>query len=573
MPDAPPANDLPEVWDWEIVQDDWWRTSFRAISWAYKTKPDHPRPPHYHDLLARGRRRRIGAVPASAQEEDVSLNAGLSGVRAAEDSLKRYELDAAITPSTPLLQDGDDRDGRLLEQHSWLESLRELLGELLEDGPLPEVESLSPDVPLWDLDNLESPIPSSESSAASSVDGEELADANPLHSTPKPKSAPSYARAVSSGVVTNAPTVLSPLPSKALSKAALPFIPATPARPASQEPTTPPLTSSSDSSDSPYSSPTYNFHFPSLNSASPTDRNETRSLPQMRKLDSGFWVDLSSEDVPATQSLSATRSGTPRRPSTALLPSFLTDGSSPSRAPRPRRSTREMVDEVRSSGRKSKRSNRRQHSLKDADLSTLLSDAALHSEASAPKSDDTSEGWIRAASVSEGSSFGLVVTDDGWILQSNHPQSTSPSPPASQPKPKHGHKRSSPSASTTHSSSPPSSASTFSPASSTLSLNVPTTPATVPSQLPAMPQLYSPPAMMPYPPYASPYAAAPAAAYMHMYQSARAPWPMGYQAGVYPMYQPFGVMPGAVPYGMVPVAPMQPAAMFYDAHVHGKGKQ
>ena len=93
------------MWDWEIAQDDWWKTSFRAISWAYKTKPSHPRPPHYHDLLARGRRRRIGAVPpgssGSAQEEDVSLNAGLSGVLAAEDSLKRYELDAAILPIPP----------------------------------------------------------------------------------------------------------------------------------------------------------------------------------------------------------------------------------------------------------------------------------------------------------------------------------------------------------------------------------------------------------------------------------------------------------------------------------------
>lgn len=187
-----------------------------------------------------------GSSPG-AQEEDLSLNPGLCGVRAAEDSLKRYELDAAILPSTPLLQDGDDRSvctEQPLEQHSWLESLRELLGELLEEGPLPEVESLSPDVPLWDLDHLESPISSSHSSAASSADGEDFGDSNPPHSTPKPKSAPSYASAVSGGAATNAPTVLSPLPSKALSKAALPFIPATPARPSSREPTTPPLTSS-----------------------------------------------------------------------------------------------------------------------------------------------------------------------------------------------------------------------------------------------------------------------------------------------------------------------------------------
>lgn len=551
MVEQEPVQDLPEIWDWEIVQDDWWKTTFRAISWAYKTKPDHPRPPHYHDLLARGRRRRVAARLTNATGGDVSLNSELSGVRAAEDALKRYEVEVAIVPSTP-------EDGRppsfeqSIDRCAWDEKVRELLGGILDEFPLPEIDSLSSDVPIWDLDNLESP-------AATFSSDQKAGESNPPSSTPKPKGALSYASAVAgaaSGAPTaNSPTVLSPLPSKALSKTALPFIPATPGRSSSREPTTPPLTSSSGSSDSPYSSPTYNFHFPSLNSGSPTDRKETRSLPiSLQKDESGFYIEVSEDVIPAaTQSLNGTRSGTPRRPSTAMFPSFLTDGSPTSRS-RSRKSTRDLVDEVRSntgSGRKAKKSNTRQQSSKDVDLS-------LPSDASSTKSEDSTDGWISAVVVSEGSSFQLAVTDDGWIIQANA-QASAPSHP--QTKHKHSHKRSSASGSTT-------SVSTFSPASSTMSLTVPHTPASGLSQLPTMPQLYPSPAGS-YAHYAVPYANGNPAAYVHMqYSPARVPWPMGYQTAVYPMYQPFGVMPGAVPYGMVPVAPLQPSAMFYD----GKGK-
>ncbi|KAI0740684.1 hypothetical protein C8Q76DRAFT_200269 [Earliella scabrosa] len=560
MVDFELGHDLPEIWDWEIDEDDWWKTSFRAISWAYKTKPDHPRPPHYHDHLARGRRRRVTVDAQSrsgAAERDVSLSAGLSGVRAAEDALKRYEVDAAIHPATPVLDQDEDPfpcSECSMEQYVWEEKVRELLGGILEDRPLPELDSLSADVPLWDLDNLESPVDGSSSSASSSSGSSGESDLPP--STPKPKTALSYAGAVSGGAITNSPTVLSPLPSKALSKAALPFIPATPARPSSREPTTPPLTSSSGSSDSPYSSPTYNFHFPSLNSASPADRNETRSLPiSLQKDESGFYIEVSDDALPvATQSLGGTRSGTPRRPSTVLFPAFLTDGSPTSRS-RSRKSTRDMVDEVRSntvSGRRPKKANRRQQSSKDVDLASLISEASV-------KSEDSTDGWISTVVVSEDPSSRGTVADDDWIIQANAQASTPP------PSKKHGHKRSSASGSTTHSTSAPSA--TFSPASSTMSLTVPHTPATVASQLPPMPHMYPPPAL-PYASFATPYANAPAA-YMQMpYSHARAPWPMGYPAGMYPMYQPFGVMSAAVPYGMVPVAPLQPAAMFYD----GKGK-
>lgn len=562
-------QDAPEIWDWEIVQDDWWKTSFRAISWSYKTKPTHPRPPHYHDRLARGKRRKVpGNVcnAAGAAEADVDLNTGLSGVQAAEDALKRYEVEVAILPSSVLAYPEDHRPAcseHAAETDAWNEKVRELFGGILAEGSLPEVDSLSPEVPLWDLDNIECAPDLTESEAS--------VESDPPPSTPKPtKSTASYANAVA-GRVTSSPGVLSPFPSKLLNSelnsSALDFIPATPHRTASREPSTPPLTSSSGSSDSPLLSLTYHYHFPSLNATPPTDRKEARSapVPPLHKDENGFfWVEGSEDAGPGfTQSLNVTRSGTPRRAATALFPAFLNDGSPSSRGSRNSK-TREIVDRLRSGtagGRKAKKASRK----KDIDLSALITEAA--------KSEDN-DGWI----VSKAPSASCLVTDDGWIIQAPAPAqtstSTSPTPaPQSQPKHKHGHghKRSSiSSSSTTSTASPPSTASTFSPASSTTSL-MPPTPASATHPLPPVPHLYSPP--MAYAPFGSaPYAAA----YMQMQYpspSARTPWGMGYPPqAMYPMYQSFGVMPtaAAVPYAMVPVAPMQPGpGAFYDA----KGKQ
>ncbi|EJF57148.1 hypothetical protein DICSQDRAFT_140593 [Dichomitus squalens LYAD-421 SS1] len=585
------------MWDWEIAQDDWWKTSFRAISWAYKTKPSHPRPPHYHDHLARGRRKTIagdaqGAARGAAG--DVSLNNGLCGVRVAEEALMRYEVDAAILPSNDHFQIAEvpspDPDP-LYADGIWDEKVQELLGGILEPGALLEVDSLAQDVPLWDLHLLDSPLlaPSS-SGAADLTDSETSVDSDPPPSTPKPTKA-SYARIVSSDMVS--PTVLSPLPSKLLSAAALTFIPSTPNRASSREPTTPPLTSSSNSSDSPFSSPTYNFHFPSLNSSSPADRRESRSLPpSLQKDESGFYIevaeDLEEAAAGSTQSLGNTRSTTPRRPSAAFLPAFLTDGSPTSRSRNSK--TREIVDRLRSSGsstssgRKAKKSssNRRQASTsKDADLAELVPDAST---------EDSTDGWISGV-VRQSSSSRLAVTDDGWVIQGMQQQTQqqttqTPSRASSAAQQQyqsksgkhghgHGHKRSSGS----NAAYPPSaSSSTFSPASSTMSLTVPQTPASGPAQLPPMPQLFpgAPAGAPPYVPmgvYPGPYPGT----FMHagqmqqqqFPQTARGPWPMGsmgYQPGMYPMYQPFGVMPTAVPYGMMPVAP--PGGMFFD----GKGK-
>lgn len=564
-----------EMLEWEIVPEDWWKTSFRAISWSFKTKPGYPRPPHYHNLLARGRRRRI-TVDTHPPEEDVDLNDGLSGVRAAQEALERYEVEVSILSP-------DDLEGHDLPAHrcltalgkdNWDEKVRELLGGILQPGSLPEVEAPSPDDPLWDLNRLDtlSPPPGTPSTAAF-TDSDNSVDSEPLPSTPKPNKA-SYARVVSSETPTS-PTVLSPLPSKLLSAAALTFIPSTPNGPSIREAVTPPLTAASNSSgDSPFSSPTYNFHFPSLKTASPADRRESRSLPpSLQKDESGFYVEVA-EDAPsgATQSLNATRSTTPRRPSAAFLPAFLTDGSP---SPRPRNSkTREIVDRLRSSGssgsnRKAKKAERNRRQPSGSTSKDDESSASASADAKNPSRDTVADadGWITGV-VSEDTSPCLIVTDDGWITQGNARPQQQPqqqSSERSKSKHTHGHKRSSGSIaqSTTSTSS-------FAPGSHASNLGASRTPARGAVPLPAMPQLY--PGVYPAVPYGAPYAGGNPAAFAQMQypMQGRGPqWPMNFQGGMYPMYQPFGVMPSA-PYGMVPVAPpLSQPSTFFD----GMGKQ
>ncbi|KAI0629712.1 hypothetical protein C8Q77DRAFT_1076148 [Trametes polyzona] len=571
-----------EMLDWEIVPEDWWKTSFRAVSWSYKTKPGYPRPPHYHNLLARGRRRRITAdVPV--EEEDVDLNNGLSGVRAAEESLKRYEVEVSILSPDDLA--GQDSDAHrcltALAKENWDEKVQELLGGILEQGALPEVDEPSPDVPLWDLTRLDahSPPPGSPSTSGT-TDSETSVDSELPPSTPRPSKA-SYARVVSSETNTS-PTVLSPLPSplpsKLLSAAALTFIPSTPNGPSVREPVTPPLTAASHSSgDSPFSSPTYNFHFPSLKSASPADRRESRSLPpSLQKDESGFYVEVT-EDAPhgATQSLNATRSTTPRRPSAAFLPAFLTDGS-PSLRPRNSK-TREIVDRLRSSGssssnRKAKKAERtrRQAVAKDGEVVPTQTSENKPASNTNTKTDDANDGWITGP-VSEDISARTIVTDDGWIIQSNtrsqQQQQQQPHQSEQRPKGKHGHahKRSSGSVSngTTQSSA------AFPPTSQGSTHAASHPPARGGAPVPALPQLYPGAGGMPYPaaPYGAPYAAGSFIPMQYPMQARGPQWTMGFQPGMYPVYQPFGVMPSA-PYGMVPVPPLAPAPAFFD----GKSK-
>ncbi|KAJ8501773.1 hypothetical protein ONZ51_g411 [Trametes cubensis] len=482
------AEAAQEMLDWEVVQEDWWKTSFGAISWSYKAKPGYPRPPHYHNLLARGRRRRT-QFDTPVDEEDVDLNHGLCGVQAAEEALKRYEVEVSILSPDDLVEHDSSTDRCLasLAKEKWDEKVQELLGGILKLGSLPEVETPPPDAPLWDLNRLENDSPPPRSpSTAELTDSETSVESDPPPSTPKPTKT-SYARVVSSESVTS-PTVLSPLPSKLLSASALTFIPSTPVAQIAREPVTPPLTSTSNSSgDSSFSSPTYNFHFPSLQSISPADRRGSRSLPpSLQKDESGFYVEVPEEaQTGSTQSLNATRSTTPRRPSAALLPAFLTDGSP---SPRPRNSkTREIVDRLRSSGssnstRKSKKSERARRQASSSGV-TQEDDASTpaHSDskaASGTKGDDATDGWI-SGSVSEDASACATFTDDGWITQGNAAshQQQQQQPQDNRPKSKHAHshKRSSGSAG---------GASSFSPASQASGLALPHTPARSAAQLP-----------------------------------------------------------------------------------------
>ncbi|KAI8978227.1 hypothetical protein BD414DRAFT_509324 [Trametes punicea] len=559
---------IQEMLEWEIVPEDWWKTSFKAISWSYKTKPEHPRPPHYHNLLARGRRRRI-AFDALSDEEDVDLNEGLCGVRAAEDALKRYEVEVSIHSPDHLAEHDPSLNRCLaaLTKESWDEKVEELLGGILQLGSLPEVDSPPPGVPLWDLDRLEndSPPPRS-SSTADLTDSEMSVESDPPPSTPKPAKT-SYARVVSCEFAAS-PTVLSPLPSKLLSPAALTFIPSTPSVQVAGEPVTPPLTSASNSSgESPFSSPTYNFHFPSLKSVSPADRRESRSLPpSLQKDESGFYVEVSEDALSGTtQSLNGTRSTTPRRPSAALLPAFLADGSP---SPRSRNSkTREIVDRLRSNGssgsnRKAKKSERaRKQSSSSAVVqdggSNVLSASGSSKTTSSTNAED--DGWI-PGSVSEDASARSTVTDNGWITQggsaSQHQQDKD------RPRAKgHGHKRSS--GSVGAAASLPSV-----PHTQTTALGVPYTTARPAAHLPSMPQLYPGAAGMPFPTYGAPYPGASPAAFMpiqHPMQARGPRWPMGFQApGMYTMYQTFSMMPAA-PYGMVPMAPVPQPPAFFDS--------
>ncbi|KAI0667118.1 hypothetical protein C8Q78DRAFT_418409 [Trametes maxima] len=562
---------IQEMLDWEIVPEDWWKTSFKAISWSYKTKPGYPRPPHYHNLLARGRRRRI-TVDVPKVEDDIDLNDTLCGVRAAEDTLKRYEVDVSILSSDQLNAPDSPAHASLsaLAKEDWDEKVRGLLGGILELGPLPEVDTPSPDVPLWDLDHLDGQLSAPGSPSTTGLtESVSSADSDPPPSTPKPTKT-SYARVVSNDPATS-PTVLSPLPSKLLSAAALTFIPSTPTGPGIREPITPPLTSGSNSSgDSPFSSPTYNFHFPSLKSTSPADRRESRSLPpSLQKDESGFYVEVAeTEDISngATQSLNATRSTTPRRPSAALLPAFLTEGSP---SPRSRNSkTREIVDRLRSSGssgshRKAKKAER----ARRQPSGSASKDSDVGADTTIVKTDDATDGWISGV-VSEHASARSTVTDGGWITQgqASSQQHQHQQPDRHKSKHGHGHKRSSGSISVAQASA------SFSPTSQASNLPVSHTPARVAGPLPTMSHLYPATGTMPYPmsPYGTSYSNGNPAAFMpiqYPMQTRGPQWPMGFQPGMYPMYQPFGVMPSA-PYGMVPVPPIPPPSAFFD----GKGK-
>ncbi|EMD33230.1 hypothetical protein CERSUDRAFT_118271 [Gelatoporia subvermispora B] len=415
--------------DWLIVSHDWWRTSFRSISWTWpprtqskskereESPTSHPRPPHYHDLLHRTRRWVRLEIP-EAHVQEIELNSELAGVQAAEEVIRQYELDVCIRSlvdleeplfpakvRAPLFIDDKQEESRTLGKEKWDHQVRELFGS---DA----------------LNRLAAASSASHTSTPTSpeldlTDSELSVESDPLPATPK-VSKKSYAHAVHNDDADATHGVFAPLPSKPLNASALSFTPGAqpPAMGAS-----PPLSASSSSSpangsSSRKASPPQEFTFPTLNpplSDSPAPRGNARSLPPpLTKDEHGFYI-VSPPPPPASSNSNS-------RPSSGRLPAFLA-------APRPRHTskTRELVDRLRKSSRpRGKRGEPRRSS-------TLPEDTEA-AEAAAQEAERKSvllteiDGWITSVTSTS------AANDEGWIAPA-----PAPAPAASRSG--RGHKR------------------------------------------------------------------------------------------------------------------------------------
>ncbi|OCH93486.1 hypothetical protein OBBRIDRAFT_801838 [Obba rivulosa] len=398
--------------DWILVSSDWWRTSFRAVPWAWpprkptsrsmtqekeQTKePLHPRPPHYHDLLYRTRRW-IRLETPDARVQELELNGDLAGIRVAEEAVKQYEVDVCIrsldigdplfkVDEKPALFTGElDEDKHAMEREKWDKQVRQLFG---------------PDA----LERLAAASSASHTSTPTSpeldlTDSELSVESDPLPATPK-VAKKSYAHAVHSDNDIEAPhDVLAPSPSKPLNAAALSF---TPGAQPSASTSPPPSCVSSSSSPLNGASPLHmlppcEFSFPTLNpplSSSPAPRSNARSLPPtLRKDESGFYI--TSPPPPPTSSNSNPR------PSSGRLPAFLTS------APRARHTskTREMVDRLRKVPRaRAKKSEPRRSATMPEDAP--ISEASKEADRNSVLLTEI-DGWITSVTSTS--------PDDGWV--------------------------------------------------------------------------------------------------------------------------------------------------------------
>ncbi|KZT72436.1 hypothetical protein DAEQUDRAFT_35596 [Daedalea quercina L-15889] len=441
-----------------VTSKDWSRaSSYRSVSWSYPTrrsqrpsrfpiiKPLLPgsgvcaRPPHYHDLLFRSRRRKTPDIA----EVDVELSSRLVGVKLVEDTISHYERDVGITSSLADLPSVLDRTpfcGTLGEeevatvQRQWRDQVEELLGGIIDrlSASFEEIVAAAcvPDGKMWDLTLLDSPELS---------ESELSAESDPPPSTPR-ASPPALPRVAKDG---GAVDVLQPYPTP-LSATAATFIPS--------------ITSPSPFVKSP--SPTHEFAFPSLSADNPAASPAARKRSLLMKDGEGFYHAADPE----------TRSSTPRRPrpSADLLPAFLADGSNTARSrARNASRTREMVDRLRSgrwSGKKGDKAvvpalEQMAEGSVTKERSPERATSSERSSASSRMSTDA-DGWISGPSTK--------TSEDGWIEGIVHPPAPSSTPaPTPVPTPakkdprartqKHAHKRSSSSASSlsTVASAPP----------------------------------------------------------------------------------------------------------------------
>lgn len=492
------------------VADGTCKVPLRKVDWTYHRRhlwtetgerlPSHPRPPYYHDSLFTVEEDWHDQSDRPSLVEDVELNASLTGVSGTEDTVKRYETAVGIAyelepslavfyPTHRPLFAGEISEEETVHAHTqWAGLVDELLGGIFD--PCDFTVTLDPDygTNFMAMDTASGSgkrlfafAMSLHATDYAAADTSFDSDTDPVPTTPDADKK-SYAEVLfverSRGGITEGP-VFSPAPSKALNAAALSFVPAY-----NLEGHSPP----SPSSDYPYVSPTYEFHFPSLNKHT-THRDESRSVPPpLQRDEHGFYTEVS----PPT----ATRSSTPRRQSGRMISGFLDESPSPARS-RSSSKTRELVDRLRSSApsRRQRKNKGEVSSLRHSMESTRYGDKPAAAENDA----DDADGWITSIEGMQ-KDVGTAGQED-WVQGLFQCRS----PSQSQTKRKGKHERST-STSTVYTTSTPTSASSHpstlpSPAASISSIvrGPPKAPVFQPPFPPLRPFLPFPPPYASYP--------------------------------------------------------------------------
>ncbi|KAI0688457.1 hypothetical protein BC835DRAFT_309214 [Cytidiella melzeri] len=525
-----------------VDSDNSWKVLLHEVDWTYRRRylwtetgerlPAHPRPPYYCDFLACEE-----DCPAELGcplfDEDVELSDSLVGVQGAEDIVTRYELAVGIAyeldsslaifyPTHHPLFLGELSEDESARVHSqWGELVDRLLGGIFAPGDF--TVALDPEYGVNFL------TVDSASLSDTSLDS----DSDPLPTTPDADKK-LYAEALfderARGDVQDG-SVFSPSPSKPkLNASALSFVPAY----NSEGGSPPPF-----SSDSPYVSPTYEFHFPSLNNQS-ANRNKSRSVPPpLRRDEHGFYTEVSAQ--------AATRSSMPRRTPGRMVSELLADSPSPTRSMRQSSKTRELVDRLRSSApsrrlRKNKGEASSLHHLMSS-MHCGDNDAA----AAVDKDVDDEDGWIMGGimGVEGAEKVSGSVGQEDWVQGLF--QCRSPSQLHSKKQSKH-ERSSSTSTVYTTSNTPSSASSQFStlpsPATSMSCARAPPKPPVFTGQFPAVPPYVAFPGPYAAYPGLMPPAMVPASAMMPLPQSWGMPMPPVLAPAVYPNVMPVYVHRG-----------------------------
>lgn len=527
-----------------MIGSDWWQQSYGDVDWTcirryHWTETGvkltfHPRPPYYHSTLYSDKE---NYQPAGEQRLDVKLNRSLVGVKGAEDALEHYERHVGICDPVSdfsftaelLLPEEASEDAVRRGREQWEQHVDALLGGILE----PSCFDLPPRLPddrvrMWNFDAIDDSFYDSDAHSPDVVDltySDISFESEPLPTTPQGDKK-SYAEVLfdDRGTPSHTSTVVSPSPSKPLNASALAFIPGYILDHPSPSP---------PSADVPYVSPTYEFHFPSLN-GNTASRTNTRSLPPpLQRDEHGFYNEVSAA---STQSAAQSRSATPKHTAGTAVPAFLSQDN----APRQPSKTREMVDRLRSNGSGSRRSRKHKGEAKvqpqkDADGWFTAAEANGHKRS---KSNKSGEDWVQ----------GLFQ-----CRAAEGPAQQQPQQQQQQPRQTHKRSTSSGTNASTHATppTPSSTASTLStlPSPTSSTFNNPCTPTS--TQFP-LPQFYA--FQSPYGPYPAAYPIPPQGPPMQVIQ---APWQMhAPMVPAHPAYVLPAPMYGTAPFDTRKVAPV-----------------